>query len=101
MGCGSMKEKIENEMIAMKMERVTIQMERKNQIKLLEEIDGRKIIESKIPDYLVATPEKNELIPKERSKSMDITKKLGTDKTYSSTRLKGKIRTKRSKKTFK
>ena len=52
MGCGNAKEKIENEMIAMKMERTKIQMERRNNIKLLEDIDKRKIIEPSIPDYL-------------------------------------------------
>ena len=52
MGCGNAKEKIENEMIAMKMERTKIQMERRNNLKLLEDIDKRKIIEPSIPDYL-------------------------------------------------
>ena len=52
MGRGNAKEKIENEMIAMKMERTKIQMERRNNIKLLEDIDKRKIIEPSIPDYL-------------------------------------------------
>ena len=60
MGCGDSKEKIVNEMIALKLERVGVQMERKNQIKLLEEIDGNKIKEPTIPDYLVLEPkEKN------------------------------------------
>ena len=43
MGCGESREKIENAMIAIKLERVGVQMARKNQIKLLEEMDGRKI----------------------------------------------------------
>ena len=60
MGCEDSKEKIVNEMIALKLERVGVQMERKNQIKLLEEIDGNKIKEPTIPDYLVLEPkEKN------------------------------------------
>ena len=36
MGCGNSKEKLENEMIKLKFQRAQIQMERKNQIKLLE-----------------------------------------------------------------
>ena len=52
MGCGTAREKLENEMIMMKLERIGIQMERQNQIKLLEDIDGRKIRVPKIPDYL-------------------------------------------------
>ena len=52
MGCGSAREKLENEMILMKLERIGIQMERQNQVKLLENIDGRKIKVPQIPDYL-------------------------------------------------
>ena len=68
MGCGDSKEKIVNEMIALKLERVGVQMERKNQIKLLEEIDGNKIKEPTIPDYLV-------LEPKEKNNKKSINKK--------------------------
>ena len=68
MGCGDSKEKIVNEMISLKLERVGVQMERKNQIKLLEEIDGNKIKEPTIPDYLV-------LEPKEKNNKKSINKK--------------------------
>ena len=68
MGCEDSKEKIVNEMIALKLERVGVQMERKNQIKLLEEIDGNKIKEPTIPDYLV-------LEPKEKNNKKSINKK--------------------------
>ena len=60
MGWETSKEKLENEIIAMKLERVGVQMERRNQIKLLEDIEGVKINEPNIPDYLAAKPkEKN------------------------------------------
>ena len=75
MGCGDSKEKIVNEMIALKLERVGVQMERKNQIKLLEEIDGNKIKEPTIPDYLVLEPkEKNnkKIINKKSNKKIPI-----------------------------
>ena len=52
MGCGDAKEKIENEMVKMKMERVEIQMERQKQLKLLKDIDGTEINVKKIPDYI-------------------------------------------------
>ena len=68
MGCEDSKEKIVNEMIALKLERVGVQMERKNQIKLLEEIDGNKIKEPTISDYLV-------LEPKEKNNKKSINKK--------------------------
>ena len=52
MGCGTSKEKIENEMIQMKMARSEIQMERFNQMKLLKEIDGTELKAPIIPDYI-------------------------------------------------
>ena len=102
MGCGSTKEKIENEMIAMKLERVGIQMERRNQIKLLEEMDGRKIKEPTIPDYSVLSPKEKNIFPAKsklgnketenrgRSKSVDFKKKIKSIKTNSTTGLESK-----------
>ena len=52
MGCGNPKEKVENEMIKMKMQRIQIQMERQNQLKLLRDIDGKELKFQKIPDYI-------------------------------------------------
>ena len=42
MGCGNSKEKLEDEMIKLKFQRAQIQMERKNQIKILEGIERKK-----------------------------------------------------------
>ena len=58
MGCGDSKEKIEDEMIKLKFQRTQIQMERKKQIKLLEEIEKKKITEPIIPDYICLQQEK-------------------------------------------
>ena len=52
MGCSDPKVKIESEIIKMKMDRVEIQMERQNQLKLLKDIDGCEIKVNKIPDYI-------------------------------------------------
>ena len=52
MGCGTAREKLENEMVLMKLQRIGIQMERQNQVKILEGIDGRKIKVPNIPDYI-------------------------------------------------
>ena len=52
MGCGNPREKVENEIIKMKMQRVVIQMERKNQLQLLKDIDGKELKFQKIPDYI-------------------------------------------------
>ena len=96
MGCSNTKEKIENEIIEMKMERVRVQMERRNNIKLLEDIDGRKIKEPSIPDYLCPKHKvknnkkvkikniseiKFKTDTRGKSKSVDIKKKIKTQKT--------------------
>ena len=101
MGCGESREKIENAMIAIKLERVGVQMARKNQIKLLEEMDGRKIEVPKIPDYLDVNLDKgnitkkikytsdNKKLPyvlitkKKRSQSVNIKKNIRNIKTNS------------------
>ena len=61
MVCGHPKEKIENELMKAKFERIQIQMERINQIKLLEEITGKHINPPKIPDYIAPIIIKNKL----------------------------------------
>ena len=58
MGCGNSKEKLEDEMIKLKFQRAQIQMERKNQIKILEGIEKKKITEPVIPDFISLKPER-------------------------------------------
>ena len=94
MGCGNVKEKVENEMIALKLERVGVQMERKKQIKLLEDMEGIKIEEPIIPDYIVSKPKEsnNEKIVKKsekmkRNKSFNIKRKSKNIKTGSTNSL--------------
>ena len=116
MGCETPKEKLENEIIAIKLERVGVQMERRNQIKLLEDIDGVKINEPNIPDYLAAKPkEKNISIDKSlnmittksknssksienrnRSKSVNVNKKFKSLKTNSTSACESKTKSKSS-----
>ena len=52
MGCGSPREKIEDEMMVYKLERMSIQMEKEKELKKLAEIEGHPIERSKIPDYI-------------------------------------------------
>ncbi len=52
MGCTSSQKNIENEMMIMELERVKIQMERRNNLKMLEDIDGIKRKANVIPDYI-------------------------------------------------
>jgi len=102
MGCGSAREKLENEMILAKLERIGIQMERQNQLKLLEDIDGRKINAPDIPDYIDSkiqiklskkhlsnnnenlskeSPNRKKVNRKQRSKSVHIRKKTKSQET--------------------
>ena len=60
MGCGNSKEKIEDEMIKLKFQRAQIQMEKKNQIKILEDLEKKKIIEPVIPDFISLKPERQD-----------------------------------------
>ena len=86
MGCGSAREKLENEMIMMKLERIGIQMERQNQMQMLEKIDGKKMKVPKIPDYIDTKNfrkklSKKSLKMKKRSKSFNLRKKIKSEET--------------------
>ena len=52
MGCGSAQKNIENEMMIMELERAKIQMERRKNLKMLEDLDGVKRKANVIPDYI-------------------------------------------------
>ena len=52
MGCGNPKEKIEDEIMKAKLERIALHMERMKQIKVLENIEGHPIKCPIIPDYI-------------------------------------------------
>ena len=52
MGCGTAQEKLEDEMLNLKISRIELQMERYKQIQMLKETQGKEIITPKIPDYI-------------------------------------------------
>ena len=52
MGCTSPREKLEDEMMVYKLERMQIQMEKEKELKKLAEIEGKCIKRSKVPDYI-------------------------------------------------
>ena len=54
MGCATMKEKIESQIMLLKIERAEIGKEREEKIKQYEEITGEKIYRKPIPDYIIA-----------------------------------------------
>ena len=69
MGCGSPKEKIEDEMMKAKMERIEIQMERINQLHLLKNTYGKEIKTALIPDYIDINFLQDYLIKRQHSSS--------------------------------
>ena len=52
MGCAGAREKIEDQMMLMKLERMEIQMEKAKALQKLSEIEGHKIQRNHIPDYI-------------------------------------------------
>ena len=101
MGCGNSKEKLEDEMIKLKFQRAQIQMERKNQIKILEGIERKKITEPIIPDFISFQKEKhtkkiltetkeNKSVDKKEKKSKKEKEKDGNKKRRKSVKKKKK-----------
>ena len=52
MGCAGAREKIEDRMMLVKLERMEIQMEKEKELKKLSELEGHSIKRSHIPDYI-------------------------------------------------
>ena len=52
MGCTSSKEKIEDQMMEIKLQRIEIQMDREDKINQLSKMEGRNITYQNIPDYI-------------------------------------------------
>ena len=52
MGCSGAREKIEDKMMLLKLERMEIQMEKEKELNKLSEIAGHKIKPGQIPDYI-------------------------------------------------
>ena len=76
MGCGNTKEKLEDEIMKAKLEKMQIQYERQTQIKLLKDLDGTDYKPMPIPDYIAPNQIKKETIKKPRK-----TIKLNKSKT--------------------
>ena len=52
MGCSGPREKIEDKMMLMKLERMEIQMEKEKELSKLSQIEGHKIKPCHVPDYI-------------------------------------------------
>ena len=69
MGCATTKEKIEANMMKLKLERVDIRTEREERIKQLQELTGEKIERKPIPDYYIHEEDTNYEINKTKKKN--------------------------------
>ena len=54
MGCSNPKENLEDQIMIIKLKSVAIQMEREKNLKILSEIEGRKIDDDNLPEYLAS-----------------------------------------------
>lgn len=52
MGCSGPREKLEDKMMLMKLERMEIQMEKEKELNKLSQIEGHKIKPVHVPDYI-------------------------------------------------
>ena len=52
MGCAGAREKIEDQMMLMKLERMEVQMEKEKELKKLSDMEGHTIKRRQIPDYI-------------------------------------------------
>ena len=61
MGCSGAKEKLEDQMMLMKLARMEIQMEKEKELKKLSEMEGKPVKRGIVPDYIdpVFAREKN------------------------------------------
>ena len=80
MGCGSPREKLENLMIAYKLERMDVQMEKEKELRKLAEIEGHDIKRYQVPDYIDPkfAKEKRLYIEPEESKEKQFNDKIET-----------------------
>ena len=104
MGCGNPKKDIENQMMIIKLERVKLQMERINNLKLLEEIDGiKKTGFLPVPDYIEPiSKEKNNNLNMSQTThlikgGMDVNTIKGRDNRIKNTKKRGGNRKKKKK----
>ena len=94
MGCAGAREKIEDKMMLIKLERMEIQMEKEKELKKLAELEGHTIKRSYVPDYIDPKFAKEKQIYDDNDDD-----EIGNKKTDDMTRKKGKGKSpKKSKK---
>ena len=86
MGCATTREKIEANMMKLKLERVDVRNEREDKINELQELTGEKIVRKPIPDYYIHEDETNP--SHKRKKSNNKKKNLKNKYSHSRKRIK-------------
>ena len=86
MGCGDTKEKLEDQMMKMKMSRIELQMERMKALQALKEMDGKEMKRPIIPDYIDQKFLQQQILKRQNSSStlnqdMSPRKSLGSRRT--------------------
>ena len=73
MGCANQKEALEDQIMKMKLQRMSIQMEREKQLRYLSSIEGKQIDASDLPIYLASKGKfNNKNLNKRASKAENI-----------------------------
>ena len=80
MGCAGAREKIEDRMMLVKLERMEVQMEKEKELKKLSELEGHSVKRSQIPDYIDPKFAKEKQIYDDDEEDEAISKKSTVDK---------------------
>ena len=104
MGCAGAREKIEDKMMLMKLERMEVQMEKEKELKKLAELEGHTIKRGHVPDYIDPKFAKEKQIYDDDDddeigdkKTDDMTRKKGKSKSPKKKGKKGKNKSKKDK----
>ena len=97
MGCAGAREKIEDKMMLMKLERMEVQMEKEKELKKLADLEGHTIKRGHVPDYIDPKFAKEKQIYDDD----DDDDEIGDKKTDDMTRKKGKSKSPSPKKSKK
>ena len=92
MGCGTAREKLEDLMVAYKLQRMEVQIEKEKELKKLAQIEGHNIERSIVPDYIDPkfAKEKRLNIEEKDNKENDNNNKIHFNKRQKSVKVEGK-----------
>ena len=98
MGCSGAREKIEDKIMLLKLERTEIQMEKEKELNKLSELEGHTIKPNQIPDYIDHNFAKIKIIYNDDDEFCFPDKKTGFTSNNQNKKRKGKGKRKRKRK---